>query len=321
MHTQHIGVVGAGISGLTCGITLLEAGFAVTILTAESTRYTTSAVAAAIWHPFYQLPDENYRRRASFTLEVLRQQAAERLSGVNICSLTEFFRDDRNPPWWMDMLSPIRHISGVDGKREYEGVFCVDVPVADTSLYLDYLLGIFQAKGGRIEKKLVTSLEVIGEGFDAVVNCTGFGSASLAKDHALKLTRGIILRAKKVHGVTGCSIDDSDPHYPTYVIERRHDLILGGTAHESLASSSFDPELIQGIVHRCQMLVPALRGAEILEMKMGFRPSRPEVRLEIDGRWPKIIHNYGHGGSGFTLSWGCAREVARLCVASLNEIN
>jgi len=35
------------------------------------------------------------------------------------------------------------------------------------------------------------------------------------------------------------------------------------------------------------------------------------VRLERDrlGDGRTVIHDYGHGGSGFTLSWGCASEV------------
>jgi len=41
---------------------------------------------------------------------------------------------------------------------------------------------------------------------------------------------------------------------------------------------------------------------------------RSTVRLKReemgDGR--VVIHNYGHGGAGVTLSWGCATEVAAL---------
>ncbi|MEI2710880.1 MAG: FAD-dependent oxidoreductase [Chitinophagaceae bacterium] len=41
----------------------------------------------------------------------------------------------------------------------------------------------------------------------------------------------------------------------------------------------------------------------------GLRPFRNLVRLEREGN---VVHNYGHGGSGFTLSFGCASEVVSL---------
>jgi D-amino-acid oxidase len=59
--------------------------------------------------------------------------------------------------------------------------------------------------------------------------------------------------------------------------------------------------------------VPALAHAPVLGTVAGLRPARPTVRLErgvlADGT--PVIHDYGHGGSGITLAWGCADEVAR----------
>ncbi len=49
-----------------------------------------------------------------------------------------------------------------------------------------------------------------------------------------------------------------------------------------------------------------------MSKKSGLRPSRKEgVRLELEkmklgDKDVKIVHNYGHGGSGVTLCWGCA---------------
>jgi D-amino-acid oxidase len=45
---------------------------------------------------------------------------------------------------------------------------------------------------------------------------------------------------------------------------------------------------------------------------VGLRPGRTAVRLE---RMGNIIHNYGHGGGGYTVAWGCASEVGRLALA------
>ena len=66
------------------------------------------------------------------------------------------------------------------------------------------------------------------------------------------------------------------------------------------------------IVRDITAVFPSLRGARVVAERVGLRPVRPEVRLDAEalpgGR--VLWHNYGHGGAGVTLSWGCAREVA-----------
>ena len=59
---------------------------------------------------------------------------------------------------------------------------------------------------------------------------------------------------------------------------------------------------------------------DLLEpVRVGLRPLRPaNVRLERE-TGTRIIHNYGHGGSGVTFSWGCAEEVAETIEQLLSE--
>jgi D-amino-acid oxidase len=41
---------------------------------------------------------------------------------------------------------------------------------------------------------------------------------------------------------------------------------------------------------------------------------RPTIRVEAE-QLPsgvRLVHNYGHGGAGITVSWGCARDTAAL---------
>jgi len=49
-----------------------------------------------------------------------------------------------------------------------------------------------------------------------------------------------------------------------------------------------------------------------LEVLVGLRPKRSSVRFEFDQMFSNIFHNYGHGGAGFTVAWGCAMEVAEI---------
>ncbi len=70
--------------------------------------------------------------------------------------------------------------------------------------------------------------------------------------------------------------------------------------------------MAERILRDCATVDPRVLGAPVLEHRVGLRPYRPEVRLEAeplaDGR--VLWHNYGHGGGGVTLSWGCALEIA-----------
>ena len=75
-----------------------------------------------------------------------------------------------------------------------------------------------------------------------------------------------------------------------------------------------DQDLTQRILDWAGEMEPRLKGVEVLSVRVGLRPLRPTVRLErevlADGS--PVIHNYGHGGAGYTLSWGCAQDVLKL---------
>ncbi|MCW3064211.1 MAG: amino acid oxidase, partial [Solirubrobacterales bacterium] len=87
-------------------------------------------------------------------------------------------------------------------------------------------------------------------------------------------------------------------------------VVMGGIATRDDWRLEPDPAIAAGIVERCAAIEPRLRDARVIEHQVGLRPVRPAVRLEeepLGGM--RCVHNYGHGGSGVSLSWGCAREV------------
>jgi len=62
--------------------------------------------------------------------------------------------------------------------------------------------------------------------------------------------------------------------------------------------------------------------SSIQEHIVGIRPYRTGgIRVEREQIGSKlIIHNYGHGGSGITLSWGTVQDALGLCKDQLNRI-
>jgi D-amino-acid oxidase len=144
-----------------------------------------------------------------------------------------------------------------------------------------------------------------------VVNATGLGARRTASDPSLMPVRGQVVYVEQV-GLDRWWLDGS---VPVYVVPRSRDIVVGGTDDEGEWDRRVDADVAAGILARATELVPELAGARVVGHRVGLRPVRPEVRLEVEepaGGSARVVHCYGHGGAGVTLSWGCADDVARL---------
>ncbi len=165
----------------------------------------------------------------------------------------------------------------------------------------------------RFRTATVTDLAGVAPEADVIVNCTGLGAQHLLGDGSLVPVRGQIVVVEQV-GLTEWLLADTDPELSTYVVPRERTIVLGGTAEVGKTSLEPDTATAQGIRDRCVALLPAVAPARIIGHRVGLRPTRPAVRLERDqlSSGQPVVHNYGHGGAGWTLSYGCAADVVNL---------
>src|SRR5438067_12284745 len=109
MPLDSVAVVGAGVSGLTCGVLLAEGGYRTAIFADKLPAETTSAVAAALWFPYDAEPADKVIAWALESYRVLGELARDRQSGVSIIELRQFARWGAHPiPVWADQLGARR---------------------------------------------------------------------------------------------------------------------------------------------------------------------------------------------------------------------
>jgi D-amino-acid oxidase len=304
-------VVGAGVVGLTSAVRLLEAGWSVTVV---GGRPVTSYVAAAVWFPTLAAPREHVVRWGRDTYLELVEQARTGVPGVILRDSVTLYREPPGRPWWVESIDDVRPAGRDVLPAGYPYGLRFDAPLAEMRLYLPWLEDRIRERGGGIERRRVASLADAGRGADLVVHCSGLGARELVGDMSVTPVRGQLVRVANP-GLTLSVRDENHPGGRAYVHPRTDDCVLGGTLEEGRWDTTPDPAVGAAILERCLDLVPALRGVEVLEHVAGLRPARPTVRLAAEpptGSTPRVIHNYGHGGSGITLAWGCAADVAAL---------
>jgi D-amino-acid oxidase len=131
-------------------------------------------------------------------------------------------------------------------------------------------------------------------------------------DPDLHPVRGQIVRLANP-GLTDFVLDDDNPAGLTYVVPRDDDIVCGGTDDTHSWDEQPHADVEAAILSRASALVPALRGLPVVSRAVGLRPGRGSVRLDLlPGHSRPVIACYGHGGSGFTLSWGEAAAVRDL---------
>jgi len=294
-------VVGAGVVGLTCAVRLLEAGHRVDVLARDLPLETTSAVAAAFWYPYRALPQDKitaWSRTSYAVFDALADTDPE--SGVRMVEGTEVFTSRQPDPWWRSAVPSLDRQTALPAG--YVDGWTFPSPIVEMPIYLPWLAGRVDELGGTITRMNLKQLPDVD---GLVVNCAGLGARLLASDKSVVPVRGQVVCVEQ----TGLETWWVDPELNTYVFPRSKDIVVGGTDDEGEWSRTPDPATAEEILRRAGVLVPGLRGAQVLGHKVGLRPVRPAVRLERTG---DVIHCYGHGGAGVTLSWGVADEVASL---------
>ena len=311
-------VIGAGVSGLTSAVCLAEAGLAVRIWTAAPAGATTSAVAGAVWTPYR--PGGDRGRVAEWsrvTLAELRALAATPGAGVRLATVRLASRVREEPPWWAELVPDLRRCSADELPAGYADGFRATLPVADMPTYLGYLLARFEAAGGVVEERRVDRLADATAAAALVVNCAGLAARDLAADPTVRPIRGQVVVVANP-GLTDVFVAAAEGAAEiTYLIPHRGRVVLGGTAEDGDWRLEPDPAAAGRIVERCAAIDHRLADATVLAHRVGLRPARPHVRLDtelLDGG-TRIVHNYGHGGAGVTLSWGCAQEVTSIALA------
>jgi D-amino-acid oxidase len=306
-----VAVVGAGVSGLTSALLFAESGFETAVFAEEIGDRTNSAAAAAMWYPYDVGPGAEVVPWALIGYGRFLELARDPQSGVSLIELRVFSRVGAiRPPDWAQPFAT-RALASAEIPGAFVGGFSIRVPLIETGKYLAWLAARLRKAGSVVTGTIrLRVLEELDRDFDLVVNCAGIGARDLVADSELEPHRGQVAIVEKIDLPYAVVCDDPPL---LYAIPRSRDCVLGGT-NEVSENRRPDPAATARIIEECERVL-GTSNTTLLRERVGLRPCRRNgVRVEAgklpDGR--TVIHNYGHGGSGFTLSWGCAQTVLEL---------
>ncbi len=327
---RAIAIIGSGVAGLTTALELCARGRAVAIYADRRGRTPASHVAPALFTP-YSGPDEaRFRRRTEAALTALTRISREHGdSGVRLGELREYHYASQPRRAWLDDLLHTREIAAPSP--------CVEATIStrphiDMLRYIPWLEARARAAGVVfIDRRIASFDELFAIGHRTIINCAGLGARELTGDPLLKPMHGQVVHVPNDIGLTYSLHDDAPGGLVAYIFVFGDRLVLGGTFDPGRDDDRTDPAAIEGIVARCRNLLKmdghgaweGLARGRTRELAAA-RPARgpggefEHVRVEREdaGGGRVIVHHYGHGRAGASLSWGTAGEAAGLAIGA-----
>lgn len=245
-------------------------------------------------------------------------------------SLQHIFDDlDINEPWKSDLKAAYSH----------------DAPIVNTDKAMVYLMATVKNKGADLETLRITKpLRDIAEELkthyaaDAIINATGLGAREVADDPDVYPVRGAIKRMQnnyvdhfepltQAYLVPAQKGFDGQPTKVVFLVPRNDETLIVGSIvqprNEEMGLGESHPE-VEIMWERARHFLPGLADAKTIPwypLAQGLRPfTRKNVKVRADPITTKfpVIHNYGHGGSGWTLGIGTARSAVNLMELMMN---
>lgn len=225
-----------------------------------------------------------------------------------------------------------------------------DCIFADWTLYYPALITLYRQIGGTITKQELKREDIPDLPSDIVINCSGTGAPFLFDDPSEDqlIMRGHLLQKTNAPLITDNDGEIISYNYTpqpdvysdaegnacdVYCYPRKDGWILGGSRQVGQLNKANDWEnfgetsayTVNEISFPKQVIDlnneilshtydHSLEVSDDITPSVGYRYIRNRkngLRLDKENISGKIVyHNYGHGGAGVTLSWGCAFEIA-----------
>lgn len=297
---------------------LIRKRFSVNLYTQKDAQDSVSGVAAAIWFPYkaYPIEDVNKWSLQSYNKYIDLAKNAETGGHFIPFSIVE---KEETTPFWLQALPDGLEITKTTAS--YNNIpsttYTTLLPLVETPLFLKYLQKQFKDLGGKVIYKTITSIHDLNSD-KTYINCLGLGAAKIFGDTQTYPIQGQIVKLEPSKNISGLSIEfpfDEFIDEHLYIIPRSDCIIVGGSSVDSTSDINNNQDRIDRILNRAYTIVPELKKLRILDAKVGLRPGRNQVKINKDDKL-NVYHNYGHGGSGYTIAWGCASHVANLIASA-----